>query len=99
MAHSVEEIERVKGVSRSAKSAHAHGGGFFRLVILSRPEGIVEADAEDDLLKGNEHRGNPVSEVFSGHSVGSFQNMFAGQEAEDYLQKGSQSLQQGSEKL
>ena len=72
MDNSVEDIVRVKRVSRSAKGPHAHRRGFFRLVVLLRPEGIVEADAEDDLLNGNEQRGNAIGEVFSGHFVASF---------------------------
>ena len=83
--HSVQEIIGVEGVGSSAKGANAFCRGPFGLVILPRPEGVMEEDGEKYLLKGHEERGDSIGEILAGHFVGSFQNILAGQEAEEKL--------------
>jgi hypothetical protein len=92
MGHSVEEVVRVKRMSRSSKGANPPCGGLFRIVVLSGPEGIMKPDAEKDLLEGDKERWNPDREILAGHFVSSFQNMFAREEAEEKLKAKSQPL-------
>ena len=46
-------------------------------MVLSGPEGIMKPNAEKDLLEGDEERRDSNREIFAGHFVSSFENMFA----------------------
>ena len=59
-------------------------------MVLSGPEGKMKPNAEKDLLEGDKECWNPDREILAGHSVSSFEDMFAREEAEDDLKAKSQ---------
>lgn len=59
-------------------------------MVLSGPEGKMKPNAEKDLLEGDQERRNPDREVLAGHSMSSFEDVFAREEAEDDLKAMSQ---------
>lgn len=70
--HPIQQVIRIVCVSSGAKGAHALHGRLLGLVVLSRPEGIVEANGKKDLLEGNQERRYPNREIFARYFVGSF---------------------------
>jgi hypothetical protein len=53
----------------------------------------MEGNREENLLKGNKHRWDPIREILASHFVGTFQKIVPSQEAEGELEGGCQFLQ------
>ena len=77
MGHSVEEIVRVKRMGCSSEGTNPVCGGLFRLMVLSRPEGVMKPNAEKDLLEGDKEGWNSDREILAGHFVSSFESTCA----------------------